>query len=535
MNKHKLTIRIILGLMASILVGVFIGVGVEKTLLSKSYEQLRQGDKLTYTMSLLETIYVDSISRDSIMEMVVPELLRKLDPHSSYIPREELEAVNEPIRGQFDGIGVMFNMITDTALITNVIAGGPSSKSGVVAGDRIITVNDSIVAGIKMDSNNLVKKLRGKRGTDVRLGIQRSSKSPELTQITITRDVIPVKSLEAAFRIKEDIGYIKFGSFATTTYGEFTTALDQLKSEGVKSLIIDLRGNGGGLLDQAIYIANEFLKAGNMIVYTEGAHSLRSEARADGRGRFQDMPLVVLVDETSASASEILAGAIQDNDRGMIVGRRSFGKGLVQEQIDYKDGSAARITVAHYYTPLGRSIQKPYKAGQSEEYFMELYRRAAHHELFNVDSIKQNEALKYITPIGRVVYGGGGIMPDYFVPMDTTNITPYFRKLFDKNLIFTYASKLTEENRPIINSISSFEQMDNFFALRNIYYDFVIWADRQGVPMVSSEEMNKNKSLITAQIKGYIARNTPLQESAFFYYIYPEDSTMTEAIARLGK
>lgn len=534
MNKYKTGINVAIGLLAAVLVGLVLGAMMERNRVGEGIASVvtravtGAPDKFGYTMSLIESKYVDNISRDSLLELIVPDLIKKLDPHSAYIPASELAQTNEPLTGKFDGIGVMFNMLTDTALITNVITGGPSDKAGVVAGDRIIKVNDSIVAGRKMDSDKLVKMLRGTKGTKVTIGVQRTG-SNELTYIPIIRGVIPMKSLDASFMIQDTIGYIKFARFAATTYQEVMESMDRLTAQGARRFIIDVRGNGGGYLDQAIRIANEFLETGQRIVYTEGVHSPRREQFADGSGAYKKAPLVVMIDETSASASEILAGAIQDNDRGLIVGRRSFGKGLVQEQIDYPDGSALRLTIAHYYTPAGRSIQKPYKPGESEEYFMELLNRAKHSELFDVDSIKQDESLRFVTPKGKIVYGGGGIMPDEFVPLDTTGISPYFRRLFEKNLIFKYATKITEENRVQINAIKNFQQLVQFFAARNLFYDFVIYASRNGVD-ATPKQTELNKALILSQIMGYVGRNTPLEESALYYYLYPEDTTVMRAI-----
>lgn len=528
MSKYKFGITAIIGLLAILLIGIVLGVMLDRRIKNGTVMPLGRMTKLDYTIDLLESKYIDEITADSLSEMMVPELLKKLDPHSVYIPAQEFAEANEPLAGQFDGIGVMFNMLTDTALITNVISGGPSDKAGVVAGDKIMTVNDSLVAGMKINSDKLVKQLRGTRGTKVTIGVQRAD-SKSLTQIPITRGVIPMKSLDAAFVIEGNIGFIKFSRFAATTYKEVMQAMERLTKEGATKFIIDIRGNGGGYLDQAILIANEFLYNGNKIVYTEGAHSLKREQLADGNGDYKTVPLTVLIDETSASASEILAGAIQDNDRGVIVGRRSFGKGLVQEQIDFSDGSAARITIAHYYTPVGRSIQKPYKAGESEEYFMELYNRAKHSELFNVDSIKQNENLKFTTPGGKIVYGGGGIMPDDFVPLDTVGVGSYFRKLFEKNLIFRYSTLITEENRSKINAIKSYADLDKFLASKNLYTNFVSYAASHGVS-TGGKEIETSKSLIMAQLKGYIGRNTPLEDGAFYYYFYPEDTAVMRAI-----
>lgn len=531
MSNYKTSIRTTLIVLAALLVGTSLGIMLERAALRNTYRQVRQGDKLSWALSEIETRYVDPITRDSLAELALPLILQALDPHSVYIPASDFAATNEPLTGTFDGIGVMFNMLTDTVQITNVISGGPSAAAGIAAGDRIITVNDTLIAGVKMDQDKVVGMLRGKRGSTVKLGILRAP-AEELLPVTVTRGAIPVKSLEAAFIVpgQPEIGYVKFGRFAATTHNEVLAALMQLREQGAKKVILDLRGNGGGYLDQAIFIANEFLPVGNKIVYTEGHAAPRTDQDADGRGRFQDIELAVVIDENSASASEIVAGAIQDNDRGIIVGRRSFGKGLVQEQIAYNpDGSAMRLTIARYYTPVGRSIQKPYTPGNEADYNGEIIRRYQHSEMLSADSIHLADSLKYITPGGKAVYGGGGIMPDLFVPIDTTGLTPYFSKLFQKNLIFRYASQASDRYRKEINSIRSLNELDRFFADKNLFYDFVAYADRQGVHPTETE-MTLSKELITAQIKGYIGRNTELDETAFYYYIFPQDSTLQRTV-----
>lgn len=350
-----LAAAVVLGL----LLGRYLGRNTPEAQLRNLVEQLTHPtNKLAYTLSLIETEYVDSVSMDSLSEQVIPLLMEELDPHSVYIPKSEMEAVNEPLQGEFDGIGVVFNMAPDTVIVLNVIPSGPSDKAGVKAGDRIIRINDSLVAGQKIPNNEIVKRLRGKRGTQVKLSLERQGIA-EPVEVEVTRGAIPIKSLEAAFMLPDSIGYIKLSQFAITSHNELITALNNLKAQGMKRLIFDLRGNPGGFLDQAIRIANEFLPADKLIVYTEDRNHNRTDEMSDGNGTIQELPLAVLIDEFSASSSEILAGALQDNDRGTIIGRRSFGKGLVQRQIPYPDGSALRLTVARYYTPTGRSIQNP--------------------------------------------------------------------------------------------------------------------------------------------------------------------------------
>ena len=535
MSRYQTTVRLSLFIVIALLTGVLLGLLLERAALRKAYDTVRQGDKLSWALSQIESRYVDPMSRDSLAELAVPVLLQELDPHSVYIPAREFAATNEPLTGTFDGIGVMFNMLTDTVQITNVISGGPSAAAGIVAGDRIITVNDSTISGIGMDQERVVGMLRGPRGTTVRLGILRSP-AEELLPVVVTRGAIPVKSLEAAFLVPghPEIGYIRFGRFAATTYNEVLAALGRLRSQGATRIILDLRGNGGGYMDQAIFIANEFLHAGQKIVYTEGAASPRIDQHADGNGRFQQTDLAVVIDENTASASEIVAGAIQDNDRGLIVGRRSFGKGLVQEQLVYPggDGSAVRLTVARYYTPVGRSIQKPYTPGDDASYYSELTRRREHDEFFSADSIHLPDSLRFTTPGGKTVYGGGGIMPDIFVPVDTTGLTPYFLKLFQKNLIFRYAQRMTDRYRREINAIGTLRALDRFFADKNLFYDFVAYADREGVHPTEAE-MTLSKPLIEAQIRAYIGRNTSLDETAFYYYMFPQDNTLLRTVAAL--
>ncbi|MBQ3260325.1 MAG: S41 family peptidase, partial [Alistipes sp.] len=409
-------------LLLAYVVGVWVGIdrgrrSIHTQLRELMGEMNQPSNKLTQTLSLIENSYVDSLSLDPIIEHVMPHIIEKLDPHSAYIPASEMQEMNEPLEGEFDGIGVVFNMATDTVIVLNVIPKGPSDKAGVRAGDRIIRINDSIVAGRKVPQGDVVKQLRGKRGTRVRLGIERQGIG-DLVDITVTRDAIPLHSIEASFMMTPKIGYIRLSQFARTSYAELKKALGELRGEGMEQLIFDLRGNTGGYLDQAIDIANEFLPKGALIVYTEDRNRNQVKEFSDGKGGSTDLDVAVLIDEASASSSEILAGALQDNDRGVVVGRRSFGKGLVQRQVPFADGSALRITVARYFTPTGRSIQKPYTNGEGEEYESDIYKRYLNNEFFSADSIHFADSLRFVTPKGKVVYGGGGIMPDVFVPLD---------------------------------------------------------------------------------------------------------------------
>jgi carboxyl-terminal processing protease len=490
-------------------------------------------NKLTYTVSLIQSEYVDPVDMDSLSEHAIPLLLEKLDPHSVYIPASEMARANETLDGQFDGIGVMFNMSTDTVVVLNVISSGPSDMAGVKAGDRIIRINDSLVAGQKIEQENVVKMLRGQRGTTVDLGIQRSGIA-DLVPITVTRGVIPIKSIDAGFMLRPGVGFVKLSSFSRNSHTETVAALERMRGQGMQSLIFDLRGNTGGFLDQAIAIVNEFLPADRLIVYTLGRTRDRRESYSDGRGRFTDMPIAVLIDEQSASASEILAGAIQDNDRGVVIGRRSFGKGLVQEQKEYPDHSALRLTVARYYTPAGRSIQKPYDQG-GEQYAMDIWNRYEHNEFFSADSISFADSLRFETVGGRAVYGGGGIMPDIFIPLDTTDMTPYFLEVSGRNILYRYTMEYADRHRERINAVASIEDIDLLLdSDRRLLDDFVAYAARNGVPAVPGQ-IARSRAIIIAQLRAYIARSTPLEDAGFFSQIYVIDHVMLGALNKLAR
>jgi carboxyl-terminal processing protease len=446
MNKRlKIFYPIILAIVLS--AGVFLGSRIQQNInrTNTQSESMFQPDKLSIITRLIEKDYVDSIKKDDLIEKIVPKILDELDPHSSYIPASEMKDVADEMRGNFSGIGVQFVMQNDTVAIVDVISGGPSNKLGIMAGDRIIKVNQSVVSGIGLKSDSIVSLLKGKKGTKVDVSILRSGYK-DLIEFEITRAEIPLFSVDVSYMIKENIGLIKVNRFAESTSKEFRKAIENLSSSGAKKLIVDLRGNSGGYLQAVFEMVDEFLPEGKMIVYTEGKARPRYEYISTKNGIWNDGDLVVLIDEFSASASEIFAGAIQDNDRGLIVGRRSFGKGLVQEQIPFVDGSALRLTVARFYTPSGRSIQKSYKDG-NEAYRMDLYNRMKHDEMIVKDSIHFKENLKYHTIGGRLVYGGGGIMPDVFVPADTSGINPFYSSVVSKSLIYSFAFKYADQNR----------------------------------------------------------------------------------------
>ncbi len=403
--------------------------------------------KVNMAMYAIENMYVDKVDENKLAEDAIVSLLEKLDPHSNYLTPEEVKEMNEPLEGNFDGIGVQFNMLTDTLYIIQVIPGGPSEKVGVKAGDRIIMVDDTLIAGVKMPTNSVMKRLKGPKGTNVTIKVLRQGLADLLT-FRIVRDKIPVYSLDAHYMLDKETGYIKLSRFAATSHEEFVTALKKLQSQGMKNLIFDFQGNGGGYLKAAIDIADEFLKQNEIIVYTEGVRQKREEAVASSKGLFEKGKLIVLVDESSASASEIVAGAVQDWDRAVIVGRRSFGKGLVQRPIPLPDGSMIRLTTARYYTPTGRCIQKPYEKGNLDSYNKDLIDRYNHGEMMSADSIHFPDSLKYSTLVNhRTVYGGGGIMPDYFVPFDTTRYTAFHRNISAMGLINKMSMNMIDKNR----------------------------------------------------------------------------------------
>ncbi|MCD8186446.1 MAG: S41 family peptidase [Rikenellaceae bacterium] len=480
-------------------------------------------DKLNQVLSRIYNHYVDEPQMDSIQEQVIPMILESLDPHSAYIPAENFAQVFEPLEGQFDGIGVTFNMMTDTVRVINVILGGPSAKAGIQNGDRIITIGDSLVAGKGINQEDIVKMLRGPRGTLVNLDIERIGLS-ELLPVTVERGIIPMKSVDAGFMVTPETGYIKLSLFSRHSHTEIVRIVEEMQARGMKNLILDLRGNSGGLLDQAIYIANEFLPKDALIVYTEGRASRRREQRANGKGRLLDIEPVILIDEGSASASEIVAGALQDNDRGTIIGRRSFGKGLVQEQMEFGDGSAMRLSIARYYTPVGRSIQKPYDEG-NEAYHQDILNRIEHSELFTADSIRFADSLAFTTPAGKVVYGGGGIMPDIFVPVDTLADNRYAVQVINRNILFRYTMAYADQHRLELNAIATLTELDAYFGRDEaLLADFVRNASSQGVSLRAGD-LEASRNLLIAYLKAYIGRNTPLEGNAFYYYLLPIDNT----------
>lgn len=487
--------------------------------------------KLDYTLSLVDEVYIDPLNTDTIVDNLMHELMAQLDPHSAYIPAEDMQAFNEPLEGEFDGIGVVFNMLTDTIVVLNTVAGGPSYKAGIMPGDRIITVDGDTVAGRMMNQDKVVERLRGPRGTKVKVGVMRGG-TDDIFDVEITRGKIPLKSIDAAFMIRPEVGYIRLTNFARTTHREFLEAVATLRKEGMKSLIFDLRSNSGGYLDQAILMTNEFLPKDNLIVYTEDRWGNQQRQYSTGGGRVTDIPLVVLIDDYSASSSEILAGALQDNDRGTIVGRRSFGKGLVQSQIPLNDGSAIRLTIARYYTPTGRSIQKPYVRG-GDNYEGELMERYEHGEFFSADSVHFADSLKFVTPKGKVVYGGGGIMPDVFVPIDTLNMTPYYYAATGLNILYRYALNYTDQHREKINAVTTIDQLNALLdSDKSLLEGFVEYAASIGLEP-NWGEINTSRELLTSLLRAYIGRNTALEDTGYFSQIIPIDEALLKAFELL--
>ena len=490
-------------------------------------------DKLMLTISHIRNYYVDHIALDTIYEKAIPALLSELDPHSEYIPAKLFDRVNENLEGEFDGIGIVFNAMTDTITVLSVIPQGPSDKAGVRAGDRIVRIDNRNVAGQGIAQDSMVRLMRGKRGTQVKLSIARMGHDREV-EVDVTRAAIELHSIETAFIIDKaaGIGYVRLSQFARTTHKELVDALSKLRNEGMRSLILDLRGNSGGFLDQAILLANEFLGENKLIVYTEDRSGKQQKQYSNGKGGAMELPLAILVDETSASSSEILAGAIQDNDRGVIIGRRTFGKGLVQSQIPFDDGSAMRLTVARYYTPTGRSIQKPYTSGDEMSYHLDIINRYNHHELFSADSIHFDDSMKFTTPAGRTVYGGGGIMPDIFIPLDTLGQSKYYKQVWNDNTLYRYTMEFTDRHRDAMERITTLEQLDSLLATEQLVEEFVRYAEKHGIAR-DSEGLATSRHIIEAQIRAYIGRNALDDESGFYYNIYKIDNALRRAVEEL--
>lgn len=484
-------------------------------------------EKVARVMTLIERLYVDTINTDKLAEETIIAMLDRLDPHSSYFNAEEVKGKTESLQGHFDGIGIQFNMLTDTLYVVQVLSGGPSEKVGLMAGDKIITVDDTLISGVKMKTSDVMSRLKGPKGTVVNIEVKRG-KSEKLIPFRIIRDKIPTFSIDAAYMLDKETGYIRIDRFASTTYDEFAEACEKLHKQGMKSLVLDLQGNGGGYMHTAVYVTNEFLKRGNLITYTEGAHAKRENYAASRKGDMIDERVVVLVDESSASASEILAGALQDWDRGVVVGRRTFGKGLVQRPLPLGDGSEIHLTVSRYYTPSGRSIQKPYEKGDAESYNKDLITRYNHGELMNADSIHFPDSLKFTTLVTqRTVYGGGGIMPDYFIPLDTARFGEFHRVLLATGTVNKYILDLIDNNRKSYQSrYKDFKAFDAQFVVTNSMVEdlFKVYekerANDESLPEYNDEAkapLLAEKSLLKTQVKALIARD--LWEMSEYYQV----------------
>ena len=483
-------------------------------------------------MRIIDDQYVDTVDMADLIEEAMPQILGELDPHSSYIPAKDIEEMTADLRGSFSGIGIQFTIQQDTIHINSVIAGGPSEKVGLMAGDRIVEVDDSVFVGKMVTNNEAMKKLKGPKGSEVKLGIFRHGEK-EILHFTIVRGDIPVKSIDAAYMLDEKFGYIKLNKFGETTYPEMLISLAKLHQENCQGIVIDLRGNTGGYMVAAVQMVNEFLPKGQLIVYTEGRKASRENYFSNGTGSSPNIPVIILIDEGSASASEIFAGAIQDNDRGTIIGRRSFGKGLVQQPIDFSDGSAIRLTIARYYTPSGRCIQKPYNKGKDENYELDILTRYEHGEFFSQDSIKQDESHIYYTSLGRPVYGGGGVMPDIFVPQDTTGITSYFSMAINRGLTLQFAFQYTDQNRQTLQTFETSEEMLKYLKKQNILEKFARFAESKGLKR-RNILMYKSQKLFERNLYGNIIYNM-LDMEDYLKYLNQQDPTVLKALEVLEK
>lgn len=488
-------------------------------------------NKVNDLMRIIDDQYVDTVDMAELVEQAMQQILSELDPHSAYIRAKDAEASIENLRGSFSGIGVSFTMQDDTARIISVIKGGPSEKVGLQAGDRIVSVDGETIAGKGISSDECMKRMKGEKGSKVKLGIYRRGEKQTL-YYTIIRGDVPVHSVEATYMLTPETGYIKINAFSETTYPELLVALAELNQQGFKDLVIDLRGNTGGIMQTAIQMANIFLPKNRLILYTEGRKSPRQEYVSDGRGAFPNLPLVVLVDEGSASASEIFAGAIQDNDRGTIIGRRSFGKGLVQQPIEFRDGSLIRLTIARYYTPSGRCIQKPYEKGHGDEYENDLMERYERGEFFSEDSIKQNGP-QFKTLLGRIVYGSGGIMPDIFIPEDTSDVTSYYKEANMSGLIRLFALDFTDEHRDELNELETNDEVISYLDRQNLIRKFADFAQKEGLKK-RNLMLYKSRNLFKRTIYAHIISNTKETEQ-FYEFINRDDPAIEKAVEILAE
>ena len=525
-NNKRLAVWLPIIIAASVALGIFIG-NHYLSLLQGKHRIYSSGNKINTILNIIDEQYVDTVNMSQLVEGAIPKIFSELDPHSVYISAEDASMVNEELEGSFSGIGVSFNMQTDTILVISVISGGPAEKAGLLPFDRIITINDSTYSGNQTSQAKIMKTLRGAKNSTVKLGVKRGNE-PELLYFDVTRGDVPVHSVDVAYKVDEGIGFIKVSKFARNTYNEFITAIAQLKQEGCSSFIIDLRNNTGGYMEAAINMINEFMPQGNLIVYTEGKSFPRSDVYANGTGTCIEDPIVILTDEISASASEIFAGAIQDNDRGLIIGRRTYGKGLVQTQMALSDGSALRLTIARYYTPSGRCIQKSYEMGKNEEYDQDIYNRYLHGEFDSADSIKMDDSLKYQTAKGRIVYGGGGIMPDIFIPRDTSGVTSYYSNVINSGVLYLYALEYSDINREKLASFQTWEELYDYLQKQPLLYNFTNFAATKGIRKRPTL-INISGKLIENQLQAYIVRNF-FDEAGFYPIFLKDDTTLKQAV-----
>ncbi len=511
----------------SVIVGIVIGTFFANRFAGNRLNIINtSSNKLNDLLHVIDDQYVDTVDVTNIVEQSMPKILEELDPHSTYISATDAKTANDDLKGSFSGVGVQFTIREDTVRITNIIKGGPSEKVGILAGDKIVSVNDKPYVGKVVTNEETLHRLKGEKGTKVKIGVIRHGQKKPLS-FTVVRGDIPLKSVDATYMINKTLGYIKIKNFGETTYAELLTSLAELEVSGFKGLVIDLRDNGGGYLSAAIQMVNEFLPKNRLIVYTQGRKIKREEYRSDGRGSYQDIPLVVLINETSASAAEIFSGAIQDNDRGSIVGRRSFGKGLVQQPIEFSDGSLIHLTIARYYTPSGRCIQKPYVKGQPKEYEMDLLTRYERGEFFSQDSIHQTgEAYK--TSIGRTVYGGGGIMPDYFVAEDTTSFTPYYSECVSKGYVAQFCFEYTDNNREQLKKFKTSDEIEKYLRKQSVVDKFIKFADSKGVQRRNNMIL-KSQHLFEKSIYGSIIYNM-MDMSDYVEYFNRNDETINKAV-----
>jgi len=531
MNKNSIYQPVFYSLL--LIAGLLFGMLLSKNKSVNPFSQKKypQDEKIKDVLNYILDAYVDTVNSNKITEDAINSLLQSLDPHSYYISASEFNEVNDPLEGSFEGIGVEFRIIKDTIVVINTVAGGPSEEKGIKAGDRIIKVNDTLVAGIKITNKQVMKKLKGKGGTEVKISVKRQGFTV-LIDYRITRGKIPTYSIDIAYKPKKDIGYIKISKFSATTIDEFSGALKNLIQQGVSKLILDLRGNGGGYLDAAIELSDEFLDDNKLIVYTEGAHKKKQNYYSTDKGSFENYDLIILIDEFSASASEILAGAIQDNDRGLIIGRRSFGKGLVQEQLQLTDGSAIRLTVARYHTPSGRCIQSNYSKGV-DDYYNEFYNRFTDGELENKDSISFADSLKFKTTKGRTVYGGGGIMPDVFIPFDREENTTLYIELVNKGIIYQFAFDYSDKKRKeLMQYKNAYGFINNFHVSESMLNELIQYALKNNVKY-REDDFIKSKNLIKMQLKAFIGRNI-FKDAAFYPVLLLNDKTFLKALELLS-